>query len=93
MSGGYFEHDQYRIGQIADKIEDVIYDNDNPKEDEYNYEFSKETMREFKRAVNLLRLAQICAHRIDWLLSGDDGEETFHKRLLEDLTKYAGEIE
>lgn len=25
--------------------------------------------------------------RIDWLIAGDDGEETFHRRLKEDLEK------
>jgi hypothetical protein len=86
MSGGYFDHDQYRIGQIADKIEDEIRDHEHPNTDEYNPDDT------YKRAVNILRLGQVCAHRIDWLLSGDDGEETFHKRLLEDLTKYAEEL-
>jgi hypothetical protein len=40
-----------------------------------------------KEAVNVLRVAQIYAHRIDWLFSGDDGEESFLKRLDEDLEK------
>jgi hypothetical protein len=30
-------------------------------------------------------LAKIYAQRVDWFLSGDDGEETFHERLKEDL--------
>lgn len=29
--------------------------------------------------------AQVYAQRIDWLLSGDDGEDNFHLRLKEDL--------
>lgn len=51
------------------------------------YGYSKETIKEFKKAVKYLKKAQIYAQRIDWLLSGDDGEETFHKRLKEDLEK------
>jgi len=27
------------------------------------------------------------AHRIDWLMAGDDGEDTFHERLANDLAK------
>ena len=98
MSGGFFDYDQFKIGEIADKIEDEIRNYEHPNTDEYNaddtynHEYSETTIREFKRAVNILRLGQVCAHRIDWLLSGDDGEETFHKRLLEDLTKYAEEL-
>lgn len=45
------------------------------------YEYSKETIREFKKGLNILRKAVIYAQRIDWLLSGDDGEESFHKHL------------
>ena len=40
-----------------------------------------------KEAVNALRIAQEYAQRVDWLLSGDDGEETFLSRLQENLNK------
>ena len=49
------------------------------------YEFNKETIKEFKKGLSILRKAYIYAQRIDWLLSGDDGEESFHKRLKEEL--------
>ena len=45
----------------------------------------EETLIEFKKAVEVLRLAAIYVHRIDWMLSGDDGEDNFHERLAEDL--------
>lgn len=48
-------------------------------------ELKEQTMKEFRKAVEYLRLAYVYAHRIDWLLSGDDGEETFHERLKQDL--------
>jgi hypothetical protein len=41
----------------------------------------------FKDAVNILNIAEVYAQRIDWLLSGDDSEESFLKRLDEDLNK------
>ena len=50
-------------------------------------EFSKETLAELKKAVHILKQAEIYAQRIDWLLSGDDGEESFHERLKEELEK------
>lgn len=34
-----------------------------------------------------MKQAEVYAQRIDWLLSGDDGEESFHERLKEDLDK------
>lgn len=50
-------------------------------------EFSEETLAEFKKAVHILKQAEIYAQRIDWLLSGDDGEESFHERLKKELGK------
>lgn len=91
MSGGHFNYEQYSITTIADSIESIIYQNDNTTLDEYGqamgYGFSKETIQKFKEGVHYLKLAHIYAQRIDWLLSGDDGEETFHVRLAEDLAK------
>lgn len=51
----------------------------------YYYNFSPQTIKEFKKGIKLLKEAYVYAHRIDWLLSGDDGEETFHERLKEEL--------
>ena len=44
-------------------------------------------MSKFQEAVRLLRQAHIYAHRIDYLVSGDDGEDSFHERLAGDLNK------
>ena len=49
------------------------------------YEYSKQTIKEFKKGLSILRRADIYVQRIDWLLSDDDGEESFHKRLKEEL--------
>ena len=48
---------------------------------------NRETIQIMNDAVKALRKAAIYAQRIDWFLSGDDGEETFKKRLAEDLKK------
>ena len=53
-----------------------------------NYGFSEETIAEFKKGYELLMKAYVYAQRIDWLLSGDDGEESFHERLKEDLENW-----
>jgi hypothetical protein len=57
-----------------------------------HYEYPEEVINEFKKAYSLLRLAEIYAHRIDWLLSGDDGEETFIKRLSDDIKVFDNEL-
>ena len=51
----------------------------------FYYGFSDDTIKRFKEAVDLLKRAEIYAHRIDYLLSSDDGEQTFHERLKKDL--------
>jgi hypothetical protein len=56
-------------------------------EDLCHYKYPDEVIEEFKKGVELLKLAQIYAHRIDYLVSGDDGNESFLKRLKEDLNK------
>ena len=89
MSGGHFDYNQFRIDDIADSIEDYIY---GPPLEEEDIEYNEETLKEFKKGLDILRKACIYAQRIDWLLSGDDGEESFHKRLKEDLEKYYSKI-
>lgn len=87
MSGGHFDYSQYHITTIADSIESIVRNNTHPDEDGYIYNFSEETIKEFEKAVEILKLAGVYAQRIDWLLSGDDGEESFHERLNEELSK------
>lgn len=65
-----------------------IDENGNVKEyAKYYYNFSNDTIKEFKKGLKYLKKAYIYAQRIDWLISGDDGEDTFHERLKEDLKK------
>lgn len=54
-------------------------------EDLYHYKYPDEVIEKFKEGVDVLRKAAIYAQRIDWLLSGDDGEESFLERLKEEL--------
>lgn len=83
MSGGAFNYNDYHITGIADQIEEFIRDN----EDRSEYRYSEATIQRFREAVKLLREAGVYVHRIDWLVSGDDGEESFHKRLERDLER------
>ena len=89
MSGGYFDHQQYNIERIAEEVEQLIIINDSTEKDEWGedkgYHYTRETIEEFKIGLEYLRKAAIYAQRIDWLVSGDDGEDTFHDRLQKDL--------
>lgn len=54
-------------------------------EDLYHYKYSDDVIDQMKRGVIQLRMAYVFAQRIDWLLSGDDGEESFLDRLKEEI--------
>ena len=85
MSGGHFNYNQYKIQQMADDLEQLILDNN--KENEYGYtrNYSDETIAEFKKGLHHLRMAFAYVHRIDWLVSDDDSEESFHIRLAREI--------
>ena len=89
MSGGHFNYKQYELGQMADEIEQIILDNDSEEVNEYGdrkgYGYSPETILAFEYARTALLQAQIYVQRIDWLVSGDDGEDSFHRRLEADF--------
>lgn len=91
MSGGHFQYKQWEIGNIADEVEQLILTNDSEEKDEWGdrkgYHYSPETIEEFKKGLVLLRQAYVYAQRIDWLVSGDDGEDSFHRRLKIELEK------
>ncbi len=102
MSGGYFDYDQYKIGYIADKIQDIL-DKQGKKGDKdlchdpgyyerypeemYHPTYPKKIQQKFRKAITALHRAEIYAHRIDWYLSGDDGDDNFLERLTEELNK------
>ena len=54
----------------------------------YYPNYSKLTIETFRQGIGWLKLAAIYANRIDWLISGDDGEESFHERLQKEIDKY-----
>jgi hypothetical protein len=106
MSGGAFDYNQYKIGYIADQIDEVIVKNGLEKtpeelknnwidpewykkypEDLFHYKYPDEVIDKMKEAVKALKIAQEYAQRVDWLLSGDDGEESFLSRLEDNLKK------
>lgn len=56
-----------------------------------HYDYSPEVIERFKEGLQCLRKAAIYAQRIDWLLSCDDGEQSFLRRLDEELSKMGEE--
>ena len=93
MSGGHFQYEQYKLGYIADAIEQLVRDNDRTDHNEWGdpvgHGYEPATIARFNEALKALRVAQVYAQRIDWLVSGDDGEDSFHRRLAEELERLA----
>jgi len=94
MNGGHFEYNQYRIEEIANELENIVakwkknrgrvFTEEELYTNESIFsEYSKETIEEFQSASEILRTMSKVVHEIDYLLSGDTGEDTFHNRLQE----------
>ena len=83
MSGGFFGQKKYQIRLVAEEIDELILSNDDQSKDGWGQEgnnFPPEIIEKFQEAAHALRRAEEMAHRIDWLVSGDDGEESFLER-------------
>ena len=107
MSGGHFDYDQYKINSIVDIIEQELNQMGTlkPKEDllgrdkfykdypeeKYYQTHPHEVVEKIKEGLKVLKLAAIYAQRIDWFLSGDDGDESFIRRLQDDIEKMTEE--
>lgn len=52
-----------------------------------NYAFPEEVLRRMEEAIYALRRAAIYAQRTDYLISCDDGEESFMERLKKELAE------
>ena len=88
-----------REGEKAIRYQDLVtnetyevhlytYQEHEPDEDgeiPYYPDYTPETLAEFRKGIEILKKASVYAQRIDWLISGNDGEDSFHERLEEDL--------
>ena len=69
MVGGFFDGDEKSLATVAERIE---------FEAEHNVsEYSEQTIENFNLTVALLRCAGDMVKRIDYLLNGDEDEDTF----------------
>ena len=56
-------------------------------------ELEDSTLETIKDAYRQLRIAEIYAQRVDWMMSGDDSEETMQKRLQQELQAFEKEFQ
>lgn len=92
MSGGHFDYMQCHCSQMADQIDEIIARNEDETLDKWGRKrgtfYTIETIEKFKEAAHTLRQAGEMAQRVDWLVSDDDGEESFHRRWKEKVRPY-----
>ena len=80
------EKNNTEIPKDLKRIYDFDIDVNIEKKKEFYSQYSDETIKEFENAIEIVSKAKIYIQRIDWLMSGDDSEEAFHRRLKSDLS-------
>ena len=79
MSGGYFDYQQFNLESMAEKIETLLKMNDNLPQ------YPADIVEKFKETSHALRRCQEMVTRVDYLLSRDDGEDSFRERWKEEV--------
>ena len=97
MSGGHFGncgYDYYKVAQFADELEEEILRNGKKRDDtgyygiDYYPTFDDEAIEYMKAQLPKMRkMAEIMRH-IDYLYSGDHGDDSFMERVKEVEAKY-----
>ena len=88
MSGGKWQYLASTIGYMVEDLDAYIAREERKSKAD---QWMPETMQRLRDGSQALQRAAIYERRIDWLLSGDDGEESFHRRLAADLAKLEAE--
>ena len=94
MSGGHFEYNCFRISQFADDLQHEIDVNDSGEDNGFcgtiGDNYSEATIERLVKAQRIISFAGKLAREIEWLYSGDHGEESFC-RLFDEIWKEGGE--
>ena len=81
MSGGHFEYGCFAVSRFADELQHEIDINDDETKDEFGGTrgrcFSLYTMERIRTAHKIIETAGKLARELEWLYSGDHGEESF----------------
>ena len=70
MSGGEFDYIQFRLDETAERLEELAFE----------FKCDGRTIDRINKAAIIVRRAAKAIHMVDWLVSGDDSEETFHEK-------------
>lgn len=77
MSGGSLDYFYFRFEEPLEKISKEIKWGKN--------KWSPEVLSEFQNAIKYLKIARVYSHDVEWLLSGDYGDDSFLESLKEEL--------
>jgi hypothetical protein len=89
MSGGHFDYKQYGLQEVADTL---IGDIARCKvKTSWREAYDEQVVERMEDGLKAILEAAVYMNRIDWLLSGDDGEDAFLVRLREDLKEISNE--
>ncbi len=89
MSGGHFNYNGYiyfQVEEFANQLEKDIANNNIPDEYGYSSAYNNEVIDYLKFQVSKIRQMAETMRAIDYLYSGDHGEDSFLK-VIQDLEK------
>lgn len=82
MSGGHFNYACHKISHFAEALQHEIDVNDDKTLDDYNcprgYNYKPETITRLNVILQIIESAGKLAREVEWLYSGDHGEDTFN---------------
>lgn len=89
MSGGRFNHSEHVIRDIAEQIGEIVHHQGDTELDEWGNhrwpQYEPDVIERFQQAVDTLERAYAMVRRIDYLLSHDDGPDSFRRRWAEEV--------
>lgn len=80
MSGGSFNYSYRKVDEFSYTLEKILDDIDRDDED---CGFEKETIEKLEGILVLCRKTAKLMKEVEWLISGDTGDESFMKRVKE----------
>ena len=89
MSGGHFNGNgyiYYQVNQFADELENDIENNNKPDEYGYAPAFNEEVISYLKSKLPEIRKMSEIMRAMDYLYSGDHGEDSF-LRVVQEIEK------
>ncbi len=87
MSGGHFDYRQYALSAIADDIDHLVGVNGKLDKDGWGHDYPPDIIARFRETAIILRRAAAMVQRVDWLVSCDDGEDSFRRRWEEEVPR------